>query len=111
MIDKNGKLVVDDPIQYLWMDRSTGKFVFKNIPAGKYQIAVNRYKCHTDHNPQFGRNFFPGGSGETDAYVITVGENKRLKLKDFRLLPQLKERQFSGVILTADKKPLAKATI
>lgn len=110
-IDKNGKLLCDDPMQYLWMDRSTGKFVFENIPAGKYRLAINRYNCHSNSNPQFSRNFFPGVSGETEADTITVGENERLKLKDFRLLPQLKERQFSGIILTTDKKPLANATI
>ena len=109
-LNKDGKLSFDD-LQSLWIDRSTGKFVFQNIPTGKYRIAVNRYNCHTDHNPQFGRNVFPGVSGKAEADVITVGENERLKLKDFRLLPQLKERQFSGVILTADKKPLANATI
>src|SRR5258708_19176900 len=96
-LNKDGKLSFDD-LQSLWIDRSAGKFVFQNIPTGKYRIAVNRYNCHTDHNPQFGRNVFPGVSGKAEADVITVGENERLKLKDFRLLPQLKERQFSGVI-------------
>lgn len=109
--DKDGKTLLDGDIQYLWTDPSTGKFVFDNIPTGKYRLAINRYNCHSHTNPRFGRNFFPGFGDETEAEIVTVGENDNIKLKDFRLLPELKERQFSGVVFTADKKPLANATV
>jgi len=110
-IDGYGNLLFDSPVQQLWMDRLTGKFVFEDVPAGKYRIAINRYDCHADRNPQFGRSFFPGVRDETEADVITVGENDSLKLKDFRLLPQREERVFSGIVRTADKKPLANASV
>lgn len=110
-IDKNGKSLPDSDVRYVWTDPETGKYVFDNIPKGKYRIAVNRYNCHADTNPQFGRNIFPGVSDKTDADFVAVGENERLMLKDFRLSPQLAARQFSGVVLTTDKKPLANTTI
>jgi len=109
-IGKDGKQVFDD-VQSVWIDRSSGKFVFDNIPSGKYRIVINRNNCHTDRNAEFGREFFPGTRSEAEAATITVGENQTLTLRDLRLLPALEERQFSGVTLTADKKPLANATV
>jgi len=109
--DKDGRLRFDDRMQGLRKDSSTGRFVFENIPAGKYRIAINPLNCHAVIDPEFGRTFFPGVSEESEAGTITVGENESIKLSDFRLLLPLKERKFSGVVLAADRKPLANATV
>ncbi|MEP6849892.1 MAG: carboxypeptidase-like regulatory domain-containing protein [Acidobacteriota bacterium] len=77
-VDKGGKSRLDDPIQYLWADHLSGKFVFENIPSGKYRIATNPCNCHSDRNPQFSRNFFPGVSEDSEADTITVGENQKM---------------------------------
>ncbi len=107
----NGEFRFDNYIQYVWTSRADGKFVFENVPKGQYMIVVNRYNCHSDNHPEYARNFFPGASEEKGAEIITVGENQDLKVKDFRLSQPLKERRFSGVVLDADRHPLANATV
>lgn len=110
-IDENGKSFSDSPAQYLWIDKTNGKFMFNAIPKGKYLIAINRLNCHTDRNPEYRRTFFPGVSDEVDSEIVTVGENQNIQLKDFRLPQPLKERRFSGVVLSVDKTPLKNATV
>ena len=110
-VDDNGKTYLYSPPQYTWMNPANGKFVFENVPKGKYRIAINPYNCHADRNPEYGKNFFPGVFNENDAEVITIDENQTLRLKDFRLSQPLKERWFSGIVFAADKSPLANATV
>ena len=107
----NGKAALDSYTQYLWTNPADGKFVFKDIPKGEYTIVVNRYNCHSNNHPEYSRNFFSGVSEENNADIIRVGENQNIKIKDFRLSAQLKERWFSGVVLSANKTPLANATV
>jgi hypothetical protein len=106
-----GKIDLNDNLRQVWTDRATGEFVFEGIPQGEYLIAVNRYNCHSNNHPEYGRNFFPGAADLDNAELITVSENQNLKIKDFRLSPPLKERSFTGVVLTPDKKPLANAVV
>lgn len=108
-VDENGEFQPDGSIRSVWSNSSDGKFVFDEIPKGKYLIAVNRFNCHSDIHPEYGRNIFPDVSAKTDA--IKVGENQSVKLKEFKLLPRLKERQFSGTVLSADKSPAANAIV
>ena len=107
----NGKADSDSSIQNLWTNPSDGTFVFKDIPKGEYTIVINRYNCHSNNHPEYGRNFFSGVSEERNADIIKAGENQNIKIKDFRLSPPLKERLFSGVVLSANKTPLANATV
>ncbi len=107
----NGKAHLDSYIQYLWTNPSDGTFVFKDIPKGEYTIVINRYNCHSNNHPEYGRNFFSGTSEEKNVETITVGENQNIEIKDFRLSPPLKERLFSGVVLSANNTPLANATV
>jgi hypothetical protein len=55
--------------------------------------------------------FFPGVVAEPEAKIITVKNYEQLKVEDFRLLPPLKVRWFSGVVLSADKTPFAGAIV
>ena len=107
----NGKIDLDDYIQYVWTNPADGTFVFTDIPTGEYVIAVNRKNCHSNNHPEYSRNFYPDAAALSDAELIAVGENQNIKTKDFRLSPQLKERWFSGVVLAADRSPLANATV
>lgn len=107
----NGKIDLDSYIRYVWTNRSNGEFVFEDLPKGEYVIVVNRYNCHSNNHPEYSRNFFPGVAHLSNAESIAVGENQNIKLKDFRLSPPLEERLFSGVVLAADKSPLANATV
>lgn len=107
----NGRASLDDYIQHKWTNPADGTFLFENVPEGKYTVVVNRYNCHSNNHPEYGRNFFSGVSEENGADIITVGKNENIKIKDFRLAPALKERWLSGVVLSATKTPLANATV
>lgn len=107
----NGKIDLDGSIQNVWINPSDGKFIFEAVPRGEYIIVINRNNCHSNYHPEYTRNFFPGVSDLNDAEVITVGENQNIITKEFRLSPTLKERWFSGVVLTTDKKPLANVNV
>ena len=107
----NGKIDLDGYLQHVWTNPANGEFIFEDIPKGEYVIVVNRYHCHSYNHPEYGRNFFPGVADLSNAELISVGENQNIKLKDFRLSPPLKERWFSGVVLAADKSPVANATV
>lgn len=110
-VDENGKANLNSPTSFVWTDASTGKLIFDNVPKGKYVMAINRYNCNQKRNPQYRKNFFPGVEDETKAKIIIVNDNQHLKLEDFQLSPPLKERWFSGIVLSTDKKPITDATV
>ncbi|HEX8367636.1 MAG TPA: carboxypeptidase-like regulatory domain-containing protein [Pyrinomonadaceae bacterium] len=110
-VDENGKAILDSPTEYVWTNPENGEFYFNAVPAGKYLLSINRYGCHQNRNPEYDRTFFPGVADEGTAQIITVGQNRQIKLADFRLLPPLKETWISGTVLAADKTPLAGASV
>ena len=110
-VDENGKAILDSPTEYVWTNRENGEFYFNAVPAGKYLLSINRYGCHQSRNPEYDRTFFPGVNDESRAQIITIGQNRQIKLEDFRLLPPLGEKWISGTVLSADKTPLAGATV
>lgn len=110
-VGTDGKVILDDDVAYMWTNPETGEFYFERVPEGKYMVVVNRYNCHTNVRPEYGRNFHPGTSDANEARVITVRSKQDIELDDFRLPPPLKEKWVTGVVLSADKKPVADATV
>lgn len=110
-LDENDKAVLDSPVAYIWTHIAGGEAFFNLVPPGRYKLAVNRYDCHENYAPQYGRSFYPGVADESKAGIIEVGRNQQLKPGDFRLLPPLKERWISGTVLSADKLPVADAFV
>ena len=111
LLDKNGRVNLDDPIAYQWTNSKNDEFYFDRVPKGKFVVGINRYDCHQNRNPQYGRTFFPGVTVETEATTITARSGQDFDLGNFQLLPPLKERSFSGTVVDADKKPVADATV
>ncbi len=56
-------------------------------------------------------NVFSGVANQSASKIITVSDGENLRLEDFHVLPMLKERWFSGVVLYADKTPAANANV
>lgn len=111
-LDDQGKLPDKGySYKYLWTNKLTGEFAFDMVAPGKYLLAINPNGCHNYQETQYGTTFFPGVAGEVDARVITVGENQEVKLKNFKLLPPLKERWISGTVTLRDGTPAANATV
>lgn len=113
-IDENGKaFFAFSPSRAVWANRENGEFFFNTVPAGKYLISINPKNCPTPNrnSSEYGQMFFPGVGNESEAKIITVKEYQQLKIEDFRLLPPLEERWFSGTVLSADKTPVANATV
>jgi hypothetical protein len=55
--------------------------------------------------------YFPGVADKSNSKIVIVNNGENLRLEDFRILPMLKERWFSGVVLYADKTPAANANV
>ena len=110
--DENGKLT-SSYFMGVWTDRNTGNYFFNPVPPGRYLVAVNPGNCPSsasNRNPAYGRAFYPGVTDAGKAEIVTVGESEAKRLGEFHLKP-LEERLFSGVVLSADKKPLAGAKV
>ncbi len=110
-IDENGKIYVNQPTAGVWTNRENGRYFFKSVPPGKYLLAINPRNCPSREKSAFGKMFFPGVGSETESEIISVAENEQKKTADFQLLPPLKERIFSGVVLSADKMPISGAKV
>ena len=109
-LDENDNVMPYRPPEEKWANRENGEFFFNVVPAGKYLLSINPNNCPypTDGFPTM---LFPGVADKSDAKIITINEGEQLRLADFRILPLLKERWFSGVALYADKTPAANVTV
>jgi len=106
-IDENGKARLDSYTPFTWIIGKEGRYYFDTVAPGKYLLAVNPKNCHTREAPQYGRTFYPGVTDESDAKAVTVTENVRTKVPDFKLSPPLNERVLSGVVLSTDNNPVS----
>ena len=105
-LDENGNVMPYRAPEEKYANRETGEFFFKVVPAGRYLLAINLNNCPYPTNG-FPAMYFPGARDKTAARIINVNDGEHLSLEDFRILPVLKERWFSGVVLNADKTPAA----
>lgn len=110
-LDENGKPYGGYSSLFTWINAESGRFLFNVVPPGKYLLAVNPRNCPSREHSAFGKSFFPGTGGESAAEIISVAENEQKKISNFRLLPALKERVFSGVVLAENKTPLGGAKV
>jgi hypothetical protein len=110
-LDENGKPYSEHSSLFTWINGESGQFLFNVVPPGKYLLAVNPKNCPRREHSEFGKSFFPGVGSEPEAEIISIAENERKKISNFRLLPTLKERIFMGVALNAEKAPLKNAKV
>lgn len=107
-LDENNKIIPNSYFEEKWAFRDRFEYFFDTVPAGNYLLAINPKNCPYPNNgvPTM---FYPGVASQAEAKIITVKEGEQLLLKDFRSLPLLVERWFSGVVLNADRSPAANA--
>jgi hypothetical protein len=110
-IEENGKARLDYTALSILTGKESGRFYFNAVPPGKYLLAINPKNCPSGDRSEFGRMFLPGVAGESEAEIISVAENERKTVPNFRLLPPLKERIFSGIVLSANKTPVSGAKV
>jgi hypothetical protein len=94
----------------VWAYRDKFEYFFDTVPAGNYLLAINPRNCPYPNNG-IPTMFFPGVASQSKAKIVTVKEGENLVLGDFKSLPLLRERLFSGVVLYADKTPAANVSV
>lgn len=109
-LDENNKPIANSYFEEKWAYRDKFEYFFDIVPAGNYLLAINPRNCPHPNNgvPTM---FYPGVAAQSEAKIFTVKEGEQLVLKDFRSLPLLKERWFSGKVLNADKTPAPNAVV
>jgi hypothetical protein len=59
----------------------------------------------------FRRTFYPGVAAEREAVVVSLGRGQNVVRRDFQLGPRLRARTVSGVVVRADGRPAAGASV
>jgi len=88
-----------------------GKYFFRDVPPGRYVLALNPFNTPGKSDPKYPLMFHPGVLNKERATVIVVSQSRVIDLDDFTLTPPLKERWFSGIVFLADKSPAAGAKV
>lgn len=108
-LDENGNALPYRAPEEKWADKVSKEFFYNVVAPGKYLLSINPNNCPYPTNG-FPTMFFPGVADKSDSKIITINEGENLRLGDFRILPMLKEKWFSGVVLYQDKTPAAGVT-
>lgn len=84
-----------------YANKINGEFYFDAVPAGEYLLSVNPNNCPY---PKHGTppTYFPGVADRSSSKIITIREGENLDVKQFRMLPTLMERWFTGIVKFAD---------
>ena len=109
-LDENDTIISSPTYEEKWAFRDKFEYYFDFVPAGRYLLAMNPGNCPYPNNG-VRPTFFPGVADQSKAKIVTVAEGEDLLLGDFRSLPLLKKRLFSGVVLNVDKTPAANVTV
>jgi hypothetical protein len=109
-LDDGGKPIQNVYHEEKWAYRDKFEYFFDAVPAGNYLVAINPNNCPYPNNgiPSM---YYPGVASQAEAKIVTVREGEHLTLGDFRSLPMLKERWFSGVVLNDDLTPAVNARV
>ena len=74
-----------------------GRYSFDSLPPGKYVIGVNLFEAPPKHTP-YPLMYYPKTQDVAKASVVEFREGEQLTI-DLHLLPRLKERVISGIVL------------
>jgi hypothetical protein len=86
----------------------SGRYSFDSLPPGRYVIGVNIFKAPPKHTP-YPLMYYPKTRDIAEASVLECREGDQLTI-DLHLLPRLKERVISGIVLSEDG-PAAKVRV
>jgi hypothetical protein len=109
-LDGNNQIIPHIYHEERWAYRDKFEYYFDRVPSGNYLLVMNPGNCPYPNNG-VPPTFFPGVADRSEAEIITVRDSENLVLEDFKSLPLLKERSFSGVVVNADKSLAANATV
>jgi hypothetical protein len=98
------------PINYLSTSEE-GKFVFAEVVAGRYLLAVNSIGRRSLYGAPFQSSYFPDAASSAGAQVITIRDGVSNDVGDFVLQERYPTVAVSGVVVTADGKPVPGAYV
>jgi len=102
------KIVVNPKL--LSTSSAGGRFIFFDVPAGKYTLSVNFDEKPTDLSP-FPTFFYPNTTNRSDADVFEINENFKSKNVSFKLPPALVKRRVNGRIVGLNGEAIGGAFI
>jgi len=98
------------PTDYL-PTREDGKFVFAEVVAGRYVLAVNSIGRRSLYAAPFLSSYFPSAASSAEAHVITITDAVSVDVGDFTLQERYPTVAVSGVVVTPDDKPVPGAYV
>jgi hypothetical protein len=91
--------------------RGDGTFVFTELLAGRYLLAVNSSGRRSLYGAPFLPSYFPKAASSADAQVITITDGVPVEVGDFVLQDRYPTVPVSGVVVTLDGKPVPGAYV
>jgi hypothetical protein len=88
-----------------------GRFMFAEVPTGPYRLAVNFRGQRSLYNAPFLPSYYPNAASSAEAQVVTVTDGIVSELNDFVLQKRYPTVAVSGVVVTADGKPIEGAYV
>jgi hypothetical protein len=98
-VDEDKALISGAKSNIAFTDESS-RYSFDSLPPGKYVIGVNIFKAPPKHTP-YPLMYYPKTQDIAGASVLECREGDQLTI-DLHLLPRLKERVISGIVLSED---------
>jgi 5-hydroxyisourate hydrolase-like protein (transthyretin family) len=91
--------------------REDGRFVFAEVMAGRYLLAVNSIGRRSLYGAPFLPSYFPNAASSAQAQVIPIADGAPLDVGDFTLQERYPTVAVSGVVETTDGKPVPGAYV
>jgi len=91
--------------------REDGTFVFAELLAGGYLLAVNSIGRRSLYGAPFLPSYFPNVASSADAQVITIADGVYHEVGDFTLQERYPTVAVSGVVATLNGKPVPGAHV
>lgn len=88
-----------------------GRFVFAEVLAGRYLLAVNSIGRRSLYGSQFLPSYFPSAASSAQAQVVPIADGVPVDVGDFTLQERYPMVAVSGVVETPDGKPVPGAYV
>lgn len=98
------------PTNYL-QTMEDGRFVFAEVVAGRYVLAVNSIGRRSLYGAPFLPSYFPNAASSADSQVITIADGVPVDVGDFVLQERYPTVAVSGVVVTPVGKPVPGAYV
>jgi 5-hydroxyisourate hydrolase-like protein (transthyretin family) len=88
-----------------------GTFVFHELLAGRYLLAVNSLGQRSLYGAPFVPSYFPKASSRAEAQVITIADGVSVEAGEFILQERYPTIALRGIVVTEDGKPIPGAYV